>query len=262
MTFFLATSDVQSQLVRSLTLSAMNDAPANDRINITWAACPRWATSASADLVDTVERLGGLWAIVFIDIQGTGIGGRRLAGNLMHMTRQGLATGMSPRTVIQAVHEHLFAFRQGKVGASIHVATINAQGDEVQISGLGPLSSARLVDGRWQTTPLDSPPAGYAGDVETADVALGLAPGQRVVIANDGIAHGTVELKNLISHLDPDCNDPLVAQRVLDVAVGRDEGRPRSDMAVAAVSRSNCRDQARMIHAHVSYPAKRHRSDA
>ena len=43
-----------------------------DQIEISWAACPRWATFESSDLVDAVEQLGGRWAILLVDVQGSG----------------------------------------------------------------------------------------------------------------------------------------------------------------------------------------------
>jgi hypothetical protein len=69
------------------------------------------------------------------------------------------------------------------------------------------------------------------------------------VLANDGIAHTSGELANLLE------SGAVDAQAVLDAAIRRDSGRPRADMAVVTLRRVNASEQQRVISARLSIPA-------
>ena len=232
------------------------------RIEISWAACPRWATSGSSDLIDTVEQLGHEWAIVMIDVQGSGLGGRRLAGTLMRMTRECLAAGMAPSTSVLAVHQHLFTLRQAKVGASIHVCVVDAMARRASISGLGPLSIAFSRGRSWDVDCFVAPGAGFERDVAVESRPWEFAPNQRLVLANDGIARQNDDLASLLSSPGATDNQYLNARQILEHAIRRDSGRPRSDMAIALIAYEDAAPDGRILHAHMSIPVKFVRRDS
>jgi hypothetical protein len=229
----------------SSTLASMN----HGCLQISWAACPRWATSASADLVDVVEQVGGGWAVLLIDVQGSGSGGRRLAGALMHFARQQLAAGVDPVTAVTAVHQHLVALRQGKVGASIHVCAFNTEASEFLAVGFGALQLGRFDGGAWAFDDVHATPAGFAEKSPPQSVRVDLCQTSEVVLANDGIAHTSSELASLLE------SSAVDAQAVLGAAIRRDTGRPRADMAVVTVRRVSAPEQQRVISASFSIPA-------
>jgi hypothetical protein len=238
----------------------MDGSPAESRIEISWAACPRWATLQSADLVDAAEQLGGQWAVVLVDVQGSGRGGRRLASSLMGMTREHLASGLTAETAVLAVHQHLYALRQGKVGASIHVCEVDATAARASIAGLGMLNVATFTDRDWQVSALEAPLAGFGRNVTVATVTCAFSAGTCIILANDGVAHNSGDLSVLLH--DPHVQDvQLNAECVLLRAIQRDSGRPRSDMAVAVIEHRTADPGHRILGAHITIPIKRHGSD-
>lgn len=263
MTFGLVRLGIYSQAVMLIYNSGMLNNDRGRRVEISWAACPRWATSGSSDLVDVVERLSHGWALLMIDVQGSGPGGRRLAASLMRMARESLAAGMTAATSVLAVHQHLFALRQGKVGASIHVCVIDATAGLVEIAGLGQLGIATSLENAWNVDLLQAPLAGFIQDAEVKSIDCALALGQQLILANDGICHqqeGLAEL--LISSAHRNGVHFESARQVLDGAIARDSGRPRSDMAVALISYGEDPvPDDRVLHASLSVPVRHARSD-
>jgi hypothetical protein len=239
----------------------MNGSPAESRIEISWAACPRWATFQSADLVDAVEQLGGQWAVVFVDVQGSGRGGRRLASTLLRMTREHLASGLTAETAVLAVHQHLHTLRQGKVGASIHVCEVDAINAQTSIAGLGMLSVATSAGDEWKTNAIETTPAGFESTVEVATARCDFSAGTRIVLANDGVAHQARDLSSLLTDPQEQLDPEFIAECVLLRAIQRDSGRPRSDMAVAVIEHRMADPGNRILGANVSVPVKRHGSD-
>lgn len=237
------------------------DNPAVDQqIEISWAACPRWATFESADLVDAIEQLSGRWAILLIDVQGSGRGGRRLASSLAREARELLAAGVSAETTVRAVHEHLYELRQGKVGASIHICEIDPSAECVTIVGLGGLAVASNGESGWSVEALNGQAAGFDRLTGIESVRYPFAAGARLLLANDGVARCADDLTALLD-LGGESGSCLDARTVLDMAVERDSGRPRSDMAVAAIARLEAESGPRVLDARIRVPIRRFGSD-
>jgi hypothetical protein len=239
---------------------AMENQPLGDQIEISWAACPRWATFESADLVDAVEQLGGRWAILLVDVQGSGRGGRRLASILAREARELLAAGISAETAVRAVHEHLHELRQGKVGASIHICVIDPTAELASVVGLGVLTIATGNAEGWTVSSLNGSPAGFDRPSDIAVFTCPFEVNARIVLANDGVAHLAEDLGALLNTYRPEVGC-LNARHVLNLAVQRDSGRPRSDMAVAAIGRSATVEGPRILDARISIPVRRFGSD-
>ena len=244
-----------------LTYNFCMDNPAMDQqIEISWAACPRWATFESADLVDAVEQLSGRWAILLVDVQGSGRGGRRLASTLAREARELLAAGISAETAVRAVHEHLYELRQGKVGASIHICEIDPSAECATIVGLGGLAVALNVESGWTVEALNGQAAGFDRLSGIESVRLPFTAGARLLLANDGVAHCAEDLTALLERGNT-AEIRLDARTVLDMAVERDSGRPRSDMAVAAIARLEAESGPRVLEARILAPIRRFGSD-
>ena len=239
----------------------MKSTSAAHRIEVSWAACPRWATSESADLVDAVEQLGGNWAVLLIDVQGSGGGGRRLAANLMRMTREALGAGLDARTAVMTANQHLFALRNGKVGASVHVCSIDPGADCVSIAGLGKLTVGALCVGTWETGQLQGQLAGFDRDAQVESITCDFHLGEQIVIANDGIAHDPTDLSQILQADQAHVSSPLDARLLLDLAIERDSGRPRADMAIVTIAHCQDESEDRTLRARVSVPFRRVRSD-
>jgi hypothetical protein len=218
------------------------------RIEIGWAACPRWASSASSDLVDAVELLGGGWAVILIDVQGSGGGGRSLASNLLHFTREHLSMGLTPDVAAAATHQHLLAFRNGRVGASIHIVAIEPTDSAARIVGYGPLTIATFDGDRWTGQTTSSPVAGFLPASEPEITAVALQDLNVNVFANDGVARNLADLEQLECGVGSDAADFLAR------AVARDHGRARSDMAVATIRRTSSELTDRTVRASISVP--------
>jgi hypothetical protein len=238
----------------------MEKSETGDQIDISWAACPRWATFESSDLVDAVEQLGGRWAILLVDVQGSGRGGRRLASLVAREARELLAAGISAETTVRAVHEHLHELRQGKVGASIHICEIDPTAELAKIVGLGILTVAAGSADDWTVDFLNGPPAGFDRSSDVLSLSFSFGVGALIVLANDGVARGADDLTVLLASRRP-ADNCTGAHQLLSQAIQRDSGRPRSDMAVAVIGRAARIEGPPILEARISVPVKRFGSD-
>ena len=232
----------------------------SEQIEFAWALSPRWATASSSDVVDVVERNDGPGLLVMIDVQGSGASGTRLANSLLSFARELIAGGADPGVAAQATSQHLYSLRDGKVSASLHIASIQPVARTLTVSGYGACTLAYRSVSPWQTMGMDKQGAGVNPNETPATVTAPLSPGESVIIANDGIAGDQAELRSLLSDDWPQTSPRDLAMHVIRVAIDRQGGRPKSDMAVAAVTWSSLKDKHRISSGAKSFQLRNHRS--
>jgi hypothetical protein len=195
---------------------------------------PKWPGRVGSDAVDLVRGPTGLF-VVLVDVQGSGATGNRLAGELAAFLSGLLESGVDASVALTATSQRLARMRDGKVLASLLVADGHLPARSVCLHGLGRHMIVTIAESGEEISFLESDPAGLARGNEPARLSVPLSGELTLVLPNDGLASTEAAWRNVQRAADGSSIDPN-AVAILDAAVRRDAGRPRSDMAVAVLA--------------------------
>ena len=213
-------------------------------IDIGLAKTEKYASRESGDTVELVERPGGGFSLVMLDGQGSGKAAKTLSLLLSSKAVGLIKEGVRDGVVARATHDHLFAFRHGQVSATLDVLSVDLKTRTIVVTRNAD-APMLLVDGdEVRVVPVDSGPIGRYQWTRPAVMQFPLRAGLLVVLFTDGIpASGRRaalppldfhELARSVSSVGMTAQ--AVAEAVLQVAIGRDQGRPGDDMAVVALA--------------------------
>lgn len=214
-------------------------------IRIATAKLPKFGFSVSGDTVEVVERpRGGLTAIL-ADGQGHGPAAKRTSALVASKAVALVADGARDGAVARAVHDYLYAVRDGKVSADLTLISVDLRTQTLVVSRNA--NSPVLVrrPGHDLAVLADRvDPIGVHERMKPAIREFPLAPGCIALAVSDGVSEAgrrdgqpltLAELAALVEAADPaDATD--LAREVLDLALARDRGRPADDMSVVVVS--------------------------
>jgi len=207
----------------------------------------KYASSASGDTVEIVERPHGGFTALLVDGQGSGRAAKLLstlvARAVMPLIKDGVRDGVAAR----AAHDYLYLHRSGKVSATLALCSVD-------------LVSRTLVLTRNSHCPFAvyTAAAGLAWLDEAAQ-PIGLYPGTRPVIReiplladtwavtfSDGLLETgrraglpwdvRAALAALLPPVAPAATPRSVAAALLAAALAADQGRPQDDMSVLVVA--------------------------
>lgn len=212
-------------------------------IDLATAKTNKYASRESGDTVEFVERPTGGFSAVMVDGQGSGAAAKSLSLQLTARAVGLLKDGVRDGVVARAVHDTLFAFRGGKVSATLDILSADLKTQHVVVTrnAVNPLV---VVDGEEVSSiQSEAGPVGLYHFTRPSVVRLPLQAGLMVVSFTDGISGsgnrsraGLFDVAAWLSEVRLSGATSLsVAQALLDVAVARDDGRPADDMAVVVL---------------------------
>ena len=213
-------------------------------IELAIAKTNKYASRESGDTAELAERPGGGFSVVMADGQGSGRAAKSLSllvtSKAIGLVKEGVRDG----AVARGVHDYLFAYRHGQVSATLDILSVDLRSGTIVVTRNAATPMLLRPAGDDQLVPGSSGPIGLYHHTRPAVTQLPMAPGLRVVLFTDGVASagsrsGGVEFdllafagRCLPSGLDAEA----VADRLLDEAIRRDEGRPADDMTVVALT--------------------------
>lgn len=213
-------------------------------IDLATAKTNKYASRESGDTVEFVERPTGGFSSVMVDGQGSGAAAKSLSLQLSTRAVGLLKDGVRDGVVARAVHDTLFAYRGGKVSATLDILSADLKTNHV-VATRNAVNPLVVIDGDDVTVmPPEAGPVGLYHFTRPSVVRLPLKAGLTVVSYTDGIhgagnraRSGAFDVAEWIREIRPTAATSLsVAQAVLDEAVSRDQGRPADDMAVVVLS--------------------------
>lgn len=213
-------------------------------IDLATAKTNKYASRESGDTVEFVERPTGGFSAVLVDGQGSGAASKALSLQLTARAVGLLKEGVRDGAVARAVHDTLFAFRGGKVSATLEILSADLKTRNVVVTrnAVNPLV---VVEGDEVTSiPSEAGPVGLYHLTRPKVVKLPLEAGVTVVSYTDGIhsagnrnRSGAFDVASWMSNVRRGAaSSQSIAQAILDEAVSRDEGRPGDDMAVVVLT--------------------------
>jgi serine phosphatase RsbU (regulator of sigma subunit) len=212
-------------------------------IDIAVAKTHKYASRESGDTVEIVERPGGGMSVIMADGQGSGRAAKVLSmlvtAKVSALLKEGVRDGASAR----AANDFLYAMRHGQVSATLDILSVDLKTRTVVITRNG--DTACLVATADGSSVMQGTERALGIYPRTRPWATELAinPGLRVILASDGVLHSGArgsnsqfDLARVLDGIHPGASADEIADCLLAEAVARDEGKPRDDMSVVALT--------------------------
>lgn len=207
----------------------------------------KWASRESGDTLEMIERPHGGLSMVLVDGQTSGRSAKAISNVVARKAIQLLGEGVRDGAAARAAHDYLYTYRAGKVSATLNILSVDVQSRTIVISrnNEAPVLVRTTAEGIY---PLDdeSKAVGVHRNTKPVITEIPIEVGTIVVAFTDGLRHaGSLSGKGR-------SYDPLAAfqemvecgtreageicDRLLAEAMAMDDGRPRDDISVIAIS--------------------------
>ncbi len=206
----------------------------------------KYATSESGDTLEMIERPHGGISLVLVDGQRSGKSAKAISNVVARKAVQLLAEGVRDGAAARAANDYLFTYRSGKVSATLNIVSVDTRTRTLVISrnNESPVLIHTMAEGFYQ---LDEPSRAVGVHPNTKPLIseIPITVGTVVVAYTDGVSHaGSMSgsspydafavFQEMVS--GGVLSAQAIADRLLDDAVALDNGRPRDDISVVAVS--------------------------
>lgn len=203
---------------------------------------PKYAVNTGGDSAEVVERpLGGLSALV-VDGQGSGKSAKTISQALAGRAAGLISDGTRDGAVARAVHDWLFAQKQGRVSAALSIISLAADTNTMVItrSGNCPVFVISPIMTHIFAEPSD--PLGFYRFTRPQVDQVDLEPGLLAVTFSDGIMNAGSRrgenlgldawLEKIAKFYQAGIDHAAMAENILRDALALDSQRPGDDMTV------------------------------
>jgi serine phosphatase RsbU (regulator of sigma subunit) len=213
------------------------------RARIAIASTHKYASRESGDTVEIAERPTGGYSVVLIDGQGSGSAAKTISMFVASRALSMLRDGARDTAVASACHDFLYAYRHGKVSASLDIVTVDLRSSTLAVTRNNPVPFITCIGSQCAASDCIADPIGIHRSTQPARAEFPLSAGTRMFIFSDGVANAG-QYSGL--QFDPACwangqddgdtDASEFADRLLAAAMTADGGRPRDDMTVVALA--------------------------
>lgn len=212
-------------------------------VKLAVAKIHKYAVSESGDTVEITERPKGGLSLILADGQGSGRSAKQNSNLVVAKAVAMIGEGARDGAVARAVHDMLFAARDGKISAELLIVSADTASNTLVISRNTACPVLVYRNASASALPGEAGPIGVRASTKPLIDVLPLQPLTTVLGFSDGIWHAgrnygqqwaAEQLSQLVNaHVD----DPEeLVEAVLTTALERDGGRARDDMTVFAVT--------------------------
>lgn len=204
------------------------------------AKTKKYATPASGDTVEVVERPNGGVSVVLADGQSSGRGAKAISTMVVRKVISLLAEGVRDGAAARAASDYLYTERKGKVSATLNILSVDKQTDTLVITRNNPLPALLARQEEIQILDEASQPIGLHRDTRPVICEVTLEPGLTAVAYSDGLTLAGSRngqsldvvacLRALLEEEDP--SPMMIADTLLENALALDQGRPCDDISV------------------------------
>jgi serine phosphatase RsbU (regulator of sigma subunit) len=210
------------------------------------AKIKKYASSESGDTLEMVERPHGGLSLVLVDGQRCGRSAKLISNVVARKAIQLLSEGVRDGAAARAAHDYLYAYRGGKVSATLNIISIDAVTNTIVISRNN--DSPVLIhseDAGVQLLDAPSRSVGVHRNTKPVINEISLTPGVVITAFTDGLRHAgslnsngrydfEASFRRLMSEGKFAARD--IADTMLAEAMALENGRPRDDISVLVVS--------------------------
>jgi len=202
----------------------------------------KWATLESGDSVEVIERRQGGISAILADGQGSGPAAKRISSLVVSRAMALTAEGARDGAVARAVHDLLYAWREGKVSAALCMLSVDLTSRTLVVTRNGDALVVIKTPGQVEI-PGEVVPIGLYPGTRPWIREYSLEPGILALAASDGVANAGLQRGCRLTHQEilevmeghgPEGATGL-AGRLLELALGRDAGRAGDDMTVVTL---------------------------
>ncbi len=211
------------------------------------AKISKWAVRESGDTLEMIERPHGGMSMVLVDGQTSGRSAKAISNVVARKAIQLLGEGVRDGAAARAAHDYLYTFRGGKVSATLNILSVDTRTRTIVISRNNetPVLVRTEADGFYQLD-AESRAVGVHRNTKPVIAEVPIAVGTVIVAFTDGLRHaGSLSGKG--RSYDPcaafqamvssgRCDAAEICDRLLAEAMIMDDGRPRDDISVIAIS--------------------------
>lgn len=212
-------------------------------VKLAMAKVHKYAVSESGDTFEITERPKGGLSLILADGQGSGRSAKQNSNLVVAKAVAMIGEGARDGAVARAVHDMLFAAKDGKISAELLVVSADTASNTLVISRNTACPVLVYRNDKAVSLQGDSGPIGVRASTKPLIDVLPLQPITTILGFSDGIWYAgrstgqqwtADELAQLvIAHV----TDPVeLVETVLADSITRDQGRPRDDMTVFAVT--------------------------
>lgn len=212
-------------------------------IQIAVAKIKKYATSASGDTVEVIERPQGGVSVVLADGQSSGKGAKWVSTFVVRKVISLLAEGVRDGAAARAASDSLYTERGGRVSSSLNIISIDKHTKTMVITRNNP-APALLVENSI-TTVLDDPvnAIGLYRGTRPHITEVALKPGITGVVYSDGLVHcgsrygKSLNIQDKLESLltENSLTSEYIADNLLQAALDLDHNRPTDDISVVVV---------------------------
>jgi serine phosphatase RsbU (regulator of sigma subunit) len=216
-------------------------------IQIAVAKTNKYASRESGDTVEVVERPHGGFSVVLADGQGSG----RSAKNISHLvTTKAISMikdGVRDGAVARSVHDYLYAYRGGKVSATLVIVSVDLASRTLVISRNSHCPVLLSREGQEEVHAIEDPsnPIGIYAKTKPSITELPLEAHTFAVTYSDGLLEAgsrggrhlsLPQLMNAYLAGSGACTARGLADYLLARGLEADANRPADDMSVLALA--------------------------
>lgn len=203
----------------------------------------KYSVSESGDSLEVTERPKGGISVILADGQGSGRSARLNSCLITARCVSLISDGARDGAVARAVHDVLYASRDGKVSAELLIVSVDLASNELLVSRNSACPVLIWTNGEINALPGESGPIGVRGQTKPLIDSLPLSAGTTIVGFSDGIWQagrytgqqwGVAEIGQLVQ-ANP-ANPRQLVDTILAQALAHDQKRPRDDMSVFALT--------------------------
>jgi serine phosphatase RsbU (regulator of sigma subunit) len=231
-------------------------------IRIGIAKANKYAMAECGDSVEVAERPRGGISAILADGQGSGKAAKMTSSLVVNRAAALIAEGARDGAVARAVHDYLYAMKDGKVSSTLTI--LSADFDTQTLLFSRNANCPVLVKNEYGITVYDEevPPIGVHKHMKPLMNQIALEVGTILVSYSDGIQAAGRKRGNhvdagrilrLLEENGPDDVD-FIAESILEYALGLDEYRPGDDMTVVVMGVSERDSSHRIQRVSVSFP--------
>ena len=212
-------------------------------IKIGIARINKYAVAECGDSVEIAERPRGGISAILADGQGSGRAAKMTSSLVVNKAASLIADGARDGAVARAVHDYLYAVKDGKVSSTLTMISVDLDTETVVFSRNSNCPVIVKADYGIDIYDEEISSIGVHKQMKPLIQQLPLSPGLILVSYSDGIqaagrkrgrAVDMEKLLQFIRHNEP-CDVDFIAGGIMEYALELDDYRPGDDMTVLVV---------------------------
>jgi serine phosphatase RsbU (regulator of sigma subunit) len=210
---------------------------------ITIAKTKKYATPASGDTVEVVERPNGGVSVVMADGQSSGRGAKSISTLVVRKVISLLAEGVRDGAAARAASDSLYTEKKGKVSSTLNILSVDKQTGTLVITRNNPVPALLAYNDELKVLDEASQPIGLYRDTRPVICEVNLEPGITAIAYTDGLVHAgsrTGESLDIVDFLEAmleeeDPSPQMITDGLLEHALKLDHGRPSDDISIVVL---------------------------